>query len=73
MIEVRVFATLRDGRDKITMMPPEGICCARDIMTRMNIPDEEVSILLINGFHQKPESPVKDGDVVALFPPVGGG
>ena len=43
------------------------------VMTRMNIPDEEVSILLINGFHQKPESPVKDGDVVALFPPVGGG
>lgn len=73
MIEVRVFATLRDGRDKITMMAPESISCARDIMTRMNIPDEEVSILLINGFHQKPESPVKDGDVVALFPPVGGG
>jgi len=73
MIEVRVFATLRQGRDKVTLLSPEGIACAGDILDRMNIPQEEVSILLINGFHHKPESEVKDGDIVALFPPVGGG
>lgn len=73
MIEVRVFATLRQGRDKITLMEPDGISCAGDIIKRLDIPFEEVSILLINGFHQKLEMPVKDGDVVALFPPVGGG
>ena len=73
MIEVRVFATLRQGRDKVTMLPPEGIATAADILSRLDIPAEEVSILLINGFHRKPETPVKDGDIVALFPPVGGG
>ena len=73
MIEVRVFATLRQGRDKVTMLSPEGITCAGDILALMGIPAEEVSILLVNGFHQKPEAPVKDGDIVALFPPVGGG
>ena len=73
MIEVRVFATLRQGRDKLTMMEPEGICCADDVLQRLDIPAEEVSILLINGFHKKPEDPVKDGDILALFPPVGGG
>lgn len=73
MIEVRVFATLRQGRDKVSMLLPDGIHCAGDILARMHIPPEDVSILLINGFHQKPESPVKDGDIVALFPPVGGG
>ena len=41
--------------------------------TVAEIPAEEVAIQLINGFHQKPETPVKDGDVVAIFPPVGGG
>ena len=71
MIEVRVFATLRQGMDKVTLLSPEGIACAGDILDRMNIPQEEVSILLINGFHHKPESEVKDGDIVALFPPVG--
>ena len=73
MIEVRVFATLRQGRDKVTMLSPEGITCAGDILALMGIPAEEVSILLVNGFHQKPETPVNDGDIVALFPPVGGG
>lgn len=73
MIEVRVFATLRQGREKVTMLSPDGISCAGDILTLMNIPAGEVSILLVNGFHQKPETPVKDGDIVALFPPVGGG
>lgn len=73
MIEVRVFATLRQGREKVTMLAPEGIACAGDILEKLHIPREEVSILLINGFHQKPETPVKDGDIVALFPPVGGG
>ena len=73
MIEVRVFATLRQGRKKITLLDPNGIACAGDILDKMAIPREEVSILLVNGFHQKPETPVKDGDIVALFPPVGGG
>jgi len=73
MIEVRVFATLRQGREKVTMLPAESFSTAGDIIRRMEIPAEEVSILLINGFHKKPEDAVKDGDIVALFPPVGGG
>lgn len=55
------------------MLPPEGIACAGDVLKKMGIPAGEVSILLVNGFHKTPETPVKDGDIVALFPPVGGG
>ena len=73
MIEVRVFATLRQGRDKVTMLPAENFSTAGDIIRHMKIPSEEVSILLINGFHKKPEDAVQAGDIVALFPPVGGG
>ena len=73
MIEVRVFATLRQGRDKVTLLSADGFATAGDIIRRMEIPPEEVSILLINGFHKKPEDAVKDGDIIALFPPVGGG
>ena len=73
MIEVRFFATLRQGRGKITEVPAEEVSTAGDILRRFEIPAEEVAILLINGFHSKPEDPVKDGDVVSLFPPVGGG
>lgn len=73
MIEVRLFATLRQGRGKVQMLESEQFACAGDIIRHLQIPAEEVAILLINGFHQKPETPVKDGDIVALFPPVGGG
>lgn len=73
MIEVRLFATLREGRGKVQMLDAADIAIAGDIISRLEIPAEEVAILLINGFHQKPETPVKDGDIVAIFPPVGGG
>ena len=73
MIEVRFFATLRQGRGKITQIPAEEAACAGVILRRFEIPAEEVAILLINGFHSKPEDAVKDGDIISLFPPVGGG
>lgn len=73
MIEVRFFATLRQGRGKISEVPAEEVSTAGDILRRFDIPAEEVAILLINGFHSKPENTVKDGDIISLFPPVGGG
>jgi len=73
MVEVRLFAGLRVGREKVIMMEPESVKCVQDIMDKLNIQRKEVNILLINGFHQKPETPVKDEDIVSLFPAVGGG
>lgn len=73
MIEVRLFATLREGRGKIVMLDAEKFAAAGDIIRHLDIPAEEVAILLINGFHSKPGDAVKDEDIIALFPPVGGG
>ena len=73
MIEVRLFAGLRQGRQKVYQMEPGSVKNAQDIMDALNIPRQEVNILLINGFHQKPETEVKDEDIVSLFPAVGGG
>ena len=73
MIEVRLFATLREGRGKVQMLPAADFAVAGDIITHLEIPAEEVAILLVNGFHKKQDEPVKAGDVVAIFPPVGGG
>ena len=73
MIEVRLFAGLRQGRQKIYQMESDSIATVQDIMDRLSIDRKEVNILLINGFHQKPETPVKDEDIVSLFPAVGGG
>ena len=73
MIEVRLFAGLRQGRQKVYEMEPDSVHTVQDIMDRLSIDRREVNILLINGFHQKPETEVKDEDIVSLFPAVGGG
>ena len=73
MIEVRLFAGLRQGRQKIYQMESDSVKTEQDIMDKLSIQRSEVNILLINGFHQKPETEVKDEDIVSLFPAVGGG
>ena len=73
MVEVRLFAGLRQGRQKIYQMESDSVKTVQDIMDALNIQRSELNILLVNGFHQKPETEVKDEDVVSLFPAVGGG
>ena len=73
MIEVRLFAGLRQGRQKVYQMETDSVKTVQDVMDKLDIQRKEVNILLVNGFHQKPETELKDEDVVSLFPAVGGG
>lgn len=73
MIEVRLFATLRQGREKTVPLESPDFSTAGDILRHMDIPPGNVSILLVNGIHKTLDAELKDGDVVSLFPPVGGG
>jgi len=73
LIEVRLFATFREGRDKVSLLDTKDFKNAGEIIDHFRIPREEVAILLINGLYSTVDAPVKDGDVLAIFPPVGGG
>lgn len=73
MIEVRLFATFREGREKTSLLDATDFKNAGEIIDYLRIPRAEVAILLINGRYSPSDAPVNDGDVVALFPPVGGG
>ena len=73
MVEVRLFATLRQGRQKVYQMESGSVSNVQDVIDALDIPRSDVNIILINGFHQKPETEVKDEDIVSLFPAVGGG
>ncbi|WP_035288703.1 MoaD/ThiS family protein [Clostridium sp. KNHs214] len=73
-IEVRLFAYFREGREKKYFMEiSEEKIVPRDILQKLQIPVEEVAILLINGRDGTADTLLKDGDVLSLFPPVGGG
>ena len=72
-ITVKLFATLRRGRfENDSKKFPSGTT-VRDVIEKLNIPDEKVSIIFLNGRHAKRDHELEDGDTLALFPPVGGG
>ena len=73
MIQVKLFATFREGRSKSYELDASEFKTAKDICTFLDIPVKDVAILLINGFHSSPDAEVKDGDLVSLFPPCAGG
>lgn len=72
-ITVRLFATFREGREKVQIMElPEGTA-PLNIINTLNIDKSMISILLINGRDGSLDNVLKDGDIISLFPPVGGG
>ncbi|MBC2850389.1 MoaD/ThiS family protein [Cetobacterium sp. 8H] len=73
MIEVRLFATLREGRGKIVKLDFKTNFNGIQLLEDLKIPQEQVSIFLINGHHQSFEKLLSDEDIVSIFPPVGGG
>lgn len=72
-VEVRLFATLRDGRDKKVYLPWEKGITPRHIIDQLNINEEDVAILLINGRDGDMETVLRTEDYLSIFPPVGGG
>lgn len=73
MIDVKLFATLRDGREKAYQFSADEFRTTAEVMQALDIPLGDVAILLINGFHSRPDDPIKDGDIISIFPPCAGG
>jgi molybdopterin converting factor small subunit len=72
-VEVRLFATLREGRfDKQTIEQTEAVSIG-DLLEHLGIPTDQVGILLINGKNTSFEHHLASEDVVSIFPAIGGG
>ncbi len=72
-ITVKLFANLREGRfNQKNMEYTEGTTVDR-ILTELDIPKEKVSIIFVNNRHANLDRELSDDDVLALFPPIGGG
>ena len=69
-IEVRLFATLREGRSRRSYINAKDI---REILDILNIKEEEIAMLLVNGRDATLDTLINDGDILSIFPPVGGG
>ncbi len=78
LIEVRVFATLRqqltlaheDGKFKLDIVngtTPE------QLLNICGLRAAEAQVILVNGLVADRSAPLQEGDVVSIFPMVGGG
>lgn len=72
-IEVRLFAYFREGRGKKQFLNLSKETTIHSVIELLKIPVEEISILLLNGRDGSLDRSLADGDILAIFPPVGGG
>ena len=72
-VEVRLFAYLREGREKKVYLDISEGTTVQDILDRLEIIPEHVSLILINGKNAETTSVLQEGEYLSIFPPVGGG
>lgn len=72
-VTVKLFASFRTGRTPIELCEyPPGTTVA-DVALQKGIPVAELGIMMINSRHVKLDRELEEGDVLALFPLLGGG
>lgn len=72
-IEVRLFASFRDNRWKSKHLAINEKATIENIIEQLNIKKEDLGIVLVNGRHSDIDTVLNNEDILALFPPVGGG
>jgi len=72
-VKVKLFATLRNGlfEEEVRQYDPEFT--VGQVLEDLNIPETDVKIVFVNNRHAKLDRELCDGDVLAIFPPIGGG
>jgi len=77
-IQLKLFAGLRvklppsAERHLAELDVPVG-ATVLDVLRRLEVPPEQGKLILINGRHAELNSRLAPGDLLAVFPPVGGG
>ena len=74
-ITIKLFAHYREGRfaDREQEVPDGTVI--GDVIRSLGIDEDRLplGIILLNGRHRKMDFALSDGDVLAIFPKVGGG
>ena len=77
-VRVKLYATLRDQfpglgiGEAMTVTLSDGATVGQ-LIRQLDLPDDQMKILFVNHVICGKDHPLAAGDVVAIFPPVGGG
>ena len=78
----KLFASLgeylpADSKNHAATIEVEDDASVNDVVAQFNIPEDQVHLVLLNGVYLHPqqrlESQFKEGDTLAIWPPVAGG
>lgn len=69
---LRAFAPGYNPLNGLHVDIPPGTT-AENLALRLGLPLEQIKIIMINGRHADPDTPLQDGDRIGFFPAVGGG
>ncbi len=72
-ITVKLFATLRTGRFDEKVIQFSNNITISDTLKEIGITSQEAAIIFVNGRHAEFDQVLYDGDIVSIFPPIGGG
>jgi len=72
-ITVKLFAHFRHGRFSVADQDYPGGADCRQVILDLGFRLGEMGIVMVNGQHAKVDQTLRDSDILALFPLVGGG
>jgi sulfur carrier protein len=72
-VTVKLFASLRRGRFETAVFELGAGATVEAALAAASLPPAEASIIFVNARHALPASPLAEGDLVSVFPPIGGG
>jgi molybdopterin converting factor small subunit len=72
-VKIKLFATLRNyGPDEQEVELPAN-ATLEDAIQLLNLPEKIPLLKIVDGEHRPGKHPLKEGDEIALFPPIAGG
>jgi molybdopterin converting factor small subunit len=72
-ITVRLFATFRIGRFAEAIQEYPAGTRIGEVIEKLRIPETQVGMIMLNNRHAEPDQVLHEGDILAIFPLVGGG
>ncbi len=72
-VTVKLFATLAKGRFEEEVREYEPATTVRHVLSDLGIPEAHAKIVFVNNRHAGMDSELLEGDMLGIFPPIGGG
>ncbi len=72
-VTIKLFAYFRDSRFKIENRDLDEGTTVGNVVDSLNISREEMGVAMINSRHTTFDTKLRENDVLAIFPVIGGG